>query len=71
MQGNSIGAPNVILKIYKVYPYIYYRGRPCIFLELHGGAPMGNSSVHDKTWLIWVFEISSCNITFLTLNTAS
>ena len=32
-----IGAPHVILKIYKVYPYtIYSRGRPYIFLELHG-----------------------------------
>ena len=32
-----IGAPHVILKIYKVYPYTIYRGRPYIFLELHWG----------------------------------
>ena len=38
--GGIIGAPHVILKIYEVYPYtIYsskYRGKPYIFLELHG-----------------------------------
>ena len=47
-----IGAPHVILKIYKVYRYD--QGRPYTFLKLHGGAYEWN---YSHSWLNLVSSV--------------